>query len=146
MTKFSVAAMPNVGVATASVMCSSAATTRGMTTKCANARPERGQQERRHDERVDHAPRARMNCGYDEEPELLQQHRQSDHDAADDRELELGEDDVGGTERVQLNAAEILVHHPTDDELRWPEEHDGDGADGCESRSEDGYGAPAGAP
>ena len=39
MTKFSVDSMPNVGVATASVMCSSAAMTRGITTKCANARP-----------------------------------------------------------------------------------------------------------
>ena len=130
MTKLSVDATPKVGVATASVMCSSAATTRGITTKWAKARPSRGQQQRRNDEGVDHAPRARMDRRYDEEPELLKQHRKPDDDAADHRELELGEDDVGRTERVQLNAAEILVHHPADGVLRRPEEHDGDRADG----------------
>ena len=38
----------------------------------------------------------------DEEPKLLEQHGQADHDAADDRELELGEDHVGRSERVKL--------------------------------------------
>ena len=39
MTKFSVEATPKVGVATASVMCNSAAMTRGITMKWAKAKP-----------------------------------------------------------------------------------------------------------
>ena len=70
-----------------------------------------------------------MNRRNDEEPQLLQQHRQADNDSADDRELELGEDDVGRSERVKLQPAEVLVHHPADHELRRPKEHDRDYSD-----------------
>ncbi len=65
------------------------------------------EQQRWNDEGVDHPPGSRMDRGNDEEPELLQQNRQADDDSADDRELELGEDDVRRPERVQLDAAKV---------------------------------------
>ncbi len=91
--------------------------------------PQCRQQKGGQDERVDHCARARMDCRNDEEPELLQEHGKAQHDAADDRELELGEDHVCRSKRVEGDAVEIFVHHPPDDELRRPKEHDGDPAD-----------------
>ena len=102
MTKFSVEATPNVGVATASVMWMQRGDDARDHDEVGERDAERGQQHGRQDERVDHAARSRMDRRHDEEPELLQQDRQADDDTADDREFELGEDDVGGTERVQL--------------------------------------------
>src|SRR6185312_12073139 len=88
-----------------------------------------GEEERGQRVRVDDLARFRMKRGDDEHPNLIDEDRQADDDRPEDRELELDEDDVGRSERMQDRMREVELRQPRDDELRRPEEDEREDAD-----------------
>ena len=138
--------MPNVGVATALVMLMQRGDDARDDHEVRERDSEHGEQQRGQHERVDHAARPRMDRGNDEEPELREQHREPETMPPTTERRSSVKITSAGPNACSSMPWKYSSMSEADEELRGPEEQPRQSRRPWQWISEDGYGAPAGAP